>query len=336
MRKLILLGLSIFGIAFTLPTQGQETIQKPAKQLYGHDKDVSSLAVSPDGQYLVSGSWKNKIILWSLDSFDQLWQVNAHESTVEKLDFGPDSRYFVSCSNDADAYIWDAEEQTKSLTLPGHRSNIRDVKFNDNYEGNEGRFVATATKAGIVRVFDREKDAKIIRKIKLKNTTADAICFGPSGRYINIAGGDNVIRVYNFLQDKQARKFNAHSDQINVLKLSPSGMNLLTASNDQTAKIWNYAKGRNKTTLKGHTWKVLAADFSSNGDYVITGSNDNSARLWNASKGKTIRVFKPKGRDYFRGVAITPDNQYVITASLVRKEKDAGILIWETGLSDAE
>ncbi len=311
---------------------GQETIKEPHKKLYGHEKDVSSLAVSPDGKFLATGSWKNNVILWSLDSMKKVWKFNAHKSTVEKIDFGPDSRYFATCSNDAEAFIWDAKKQKKSLLLPAHRSNINDIKFNANYEGNEGRFVATATKKGVVRIYDREKEGKIIRKIKIKKASADAIAFGPNGRFINVACGDNKIRIYNFLQGKLARKFNAHEGKINAMKLSSGGMNLLTASDDQTAKVWNYAKGRLKKTLKGHSWRVLAAGFSADGNYIVTGSNDNSARLWKTSNGKALKVFKPKGRDYIRGVALTPDNHYLITASLVRKEKDAGVLIWKTGL----
>lgn len=334
--KFCLAGVLVAILLSTSYITAQETINSPSKKLYGHEKDVSSLAVSPDGKYLASGSWKNNVILWNLDSFKQVWKFKAHKSTVEKIDFGPDSRYFVSCSNDANAHIWDAKKQTKSLTLPGHRSNINDAKFNDNYKGNEGRFVATATKSGLVRIFDREDNGKLLRKIEVKNASADAVAFGPNGKFILVACGDNKIRTYNFLKGDQTRKFKAHKDKINELKLSPGGMEMVTASNDQTAKIWNYAKGNQKQNLKGHTWRVLAADYSSNGKYVATGSNDNSARLWKTNNGEQVRIFKPKGRDYIRAIAITPNNQYVITGSLVRKDKDAALLFWKTGMGGSK
>jgi len=335
MKHLGTVCMMVFWLGFHF-SAAQETVNKPAKQLYGYDKDVSSLAVSPNGQYLAGGSWKNKVILWDLDSMTAVWEFQAHKSTVEKIDFGPDSRYFATCSNDAEAFIWDAETQKKSLALAGHRSNVNDVVFNDHYKGNVGRFVATGTKNGVVRIFDRERDGKILRKIKLKNTSARALAFGPNGRKISVACGDHVVRIFDFLKDNMVKKFKAHNDKINALKASPDGTRLLTASDDKTAKIWSYAKGRMLQKLKGHTWRVLSANFSADGNYVATGSNDGTARLWKAGSGKQRKVFKPSSRDYMRAVAITPDNQYLISASLVRKGKDAGILFWESALSASE
>lgn len=318
-----------------LQAQKAETIQETARKLYGHRGDVSALTVSQNGSYMATGSVENKVILWSTgDKPTKEWAFQAHESTVEGVDISHDNAYLASCSNDANAYIWSIEDEKRSLTLGGHKSNINDISFNDNFDKNKGRFVATATKRGIVRVYDREKEGKLIRKIELeKGGAANAVIFDKGGKYVVIGTGSGAIHIYNFLTGKKARSFNKHSDAINSLALSPDGLQLVSGSSDQTAKIWSYAKGNVLHTLKGHTWRVLDVAFGPDGNYVVTGSNDQTARLWEVSSGKQIRIFKPEGRDYFRAVDMTPDGKHAITGSLVREQEgDPSVLMWSTGL----
>lgn len=318
---------------FHVNAQDAETIQEPAKELTGHKRDVSALTVSHDGKYMVTGSWRNNAILWSIeDPVKKRWKFEAHDKTVEGVDISHDSKFIATCSGDADAYLWNIEEESRAVTLGGHRSTINDVTFNDNFEENKGRFVATATSDGIVRVFDRDKNAKIIRKIDLEGVAANSVVFDKGGKYVVIGGGDGNIYVYNFLTGEKSRVFKGHDKEVSSLALSPDGLQLVSGSSDQTAKIWSYAKGNVLKTLKGHSWRVLDVAFGPEGDYVVTGSNDQTARLWEVSSGDQLRIYRPDGRDYFRAVGMSPDQKYAITGSLVRDgEDDAGVLMWPTG-----
>ena len=332
-----LLSTLIGMFAFFGPLAGQETetIQKPAKKLYGHQRDVSALTVSHDGKLMVTGSWRNDAILWSLgEKFEKKWQFKAHKTTVEGVDISHDNAYVATCSDDASAYIWSIEKEKRALTLGGHRSTINDITFNDHLDENKGRFVATATNKGVVRVYDRNKKGKIIRKISLENGgSANAVIFDKSGKYVIIGDGKGQIQIYNFLTGKKSRTFKGHKDEVSSLALSPDGMKLVSGSSDQTAKIWSYAKGNVLQNLKGHSWRVLDVAFGPKAEYVVTGSNDKTARLWEVASGKQLRIYKPEGRDYFRAVGMSPDQKYAITGSLVREgKKDAAVLMWPTGL----
>jgi WD40 repeat protein len=332
-----LLAVTLMIVVFISPLKAQktETIKKPGKKLYGHQRDVSALTVSHDGKLMVTGSWRNDAILWKLgDTIKKQWQFKAHRTTVEGVDISHDNKYIATCSDDANAYIWSIEKEKRVRTLGGHKSTINAISFNDHFEKNKGRFVATATNNGIVRVYDREKQGKIIRKIKLKNgQSANSVIFDKGGKYVLVGSGEGNIYIYNFLTGKKARVFKGHKDAVSSLALSPDGLQVVSGSSDQTAKIWSYAKAKVLHTLKGHSWRVLDVAFGPKGEYVVTGSNDKTARLWEVSSGKQVRVYKPKGRDYFRAVGMSPDQRYAITGSLVRGgKKDAAVLFWPTGL----
>ncbi len=333
--KLLAVACTMGALISPLKAQKTETIKEAAKKLHGHKRDVSALTVSHDGKLMVTGSWRNNAILWKLgNTIKKQWQFKAHRTTVEGVDISHDNKYIATSSGDANAYIWSIKKEKRIRTLGGHRSTINDISFNDHFDENKGRFIATSTNNGIVRVYDREKDGKIIRKIELEDgRSANSVIFDKGGKYVLVGGGKGNIYVYNFLTGKKARVFKGHDDAISSLALSPDGLQVVSGSSDQTAKIWSYAKAKVLHTLKGHSWRVLDVAFGPKGEYVVTGSNDKTARLWEASSGKQVRVYKPDGRDYFRAVGMSPDQKYAITGSIVREgKKDAAVLFWPTGL----
>lgn len=328
MKNIAIFLVTVF-FASTSLAQKAEVVNKPFKDLQGHDNDVVSLAISPDNKYFASGSWDKKVVLWNLDSFDQEWRFKAHESSVLSIDFAHDSNFLATCSDDAHAKIWNVDSQSLKTNLPGHRSKINDIAFN---KALKDRFVATVSSRGYARVFDLKKDGKRIRKISFDNVGINAVEFGPEGHRIILGMEDNRILVYNYFQQKNERTLEGHNQAIKSLDLSSDGSKILSGSSDQKAIIWDYASGEQEHVLKGHDWRVLSAKFSKDGKYAVTGSNDGTARLWSTENGKNLKTFKSGKQDYIRSVSITADNRYVFSASMVREENDSAIRIWETGM----
>src|SRR5262249_49099823 len=80
---------------------------------------VRSVAFSPDGQTLASGSEDNTIILWDVVSHQQLSTLNDHTSTVRSVAFSPDGQTLASGSEDNTIILWDvASHQQLSTHTP--------------------------------------------------------------------------------------------------------------------------------------------------------------------------------------------------------------------------
>ncbi|CAD5955541.1 putative WD repeat-containing protein alr2800 [Planktothrix rubescens] len=80
--------------------------------LTGHSSQVISVAFSPDGQTLASGSWDNTIKLWDVQSQRQIATFTGHSKYVYSVAFSPDGRTLASGSGDDTIKLWDVRSTT--------------------------------------------------------------------------------------------------------------------------------------------------------------------------------------------------------------------------------
>jgi serine/threonine protein kinase len=94
------------------------------KTLRGHLNAVSSVAVSPDGQRIVTGSWDDTAKVWDAASGKDLLTLKGHIDWVRSVAFSPDGRRIATGSDDRTAKVWDAASGSEMLTLKGHTDRV--------------------------------------------------------------------------------------------------------------------------------------------------------------------------------------------------------------------
>src|SRR5262245_33016273 len=68
----------------------------------------NSVAFSPDGRWLASGSADNAVKLWDASSGKLVRSLEGHRDSVRSVAFSPDGRWLASGSNDDAVRLWDA------------------------------------------------------------------------------------------------------------------------------------------------------------------------------------------------------------------------------------
>ena len=81
-----------------------------SRVLKGHTKAIWCVAISPDGRWLVTGSWDETARLWDLKSknpADGSRVLKGHTAYIFCLAISPDGRWLVTGSLDKTARLWD-------------------------------------------------------------------------------------------------------------------------------------------------------------------------------------------------------------------------------------
>lgn len=101
-------------------------------KLVGHSGPVYSTSLSPDGQYLLSGSEDCTARLWNLETKKNIVIYKGHNYPIWDVSFAPLGFYFATASHDATARLWCTQQIAPLRMFVGHNSDVDVVKFHPN------------------------------------------------------------------------------------------------------------------------------------------------------------------------------------------------------------
>lgn len=126
--------------------------------LTGHSNYVYSLAFSPKGNMLVSGSYDEAVFLWDVRSAKVMRTLPAHSDPVSGVDFLRDGSMVCSCASDGLIRIWDSGTgQCLKTLVHEDRKPVTSVRFAPN-----GKFVCAWTLDGCIRLW-RYTEGKCVK-----------------------------------------------------------------------------------------------------------------------------------------------------------------------------
>ena len=93
----------------------------------GHSSYVTSVAITPDGKYIVSGSWESTIKLWDIKSGEEIRTFKGHSNSVFSVAITPDGKYIVSGGEDGTIKLWDIKSGEEIRVFEGHSYDVTSV-----------------------------------------------------------------------------------------------------------------------------------------------------------------------------------------------------------------
>jgi WD40 repeat protein len=270
--------------------------------------EVTSVAFSPDGRFVLTGSWDHTARLWDAATGKQIRFFAGHSDWVTSVAFSPDGRFVLTGSWDHTARLWDASTGQQIRTFAGHTDQVTSVAFSPN-----GHYMLTSSHDRTARLWDVASGQQI-RSLEGHTNWVESVAFSPDGRNVLTGSDDNTARLWDVATGQQIRSFEGHSNFVTSVAFSPDGRSVLTGSFDDTARLWDSATGQQIRSFTGPAGVVYSVAFSPDGRYALTGNYDNTARLWDASTGQQIRSLEGH-TNVVTSVVFSPDGRSILTGS---------------------
>lgn len=93
-----------------------------------HNKRITGLQLSPDGDRVYSSSLDHTVAIWSIHG-ECVRRMKGHTSTVRDIAVSPDGKTLATASEDSTICLWDAEAGEAQLILDSHANLVQSVRF---------------------------------------------------------------------------------------------------------------------------------------------------------------------------------------------------------------
>jgi WD40 repeat protein/tRNA A-37 threonylcarbamoyl transferase component Bud32 len=277
--------------------------------LIGHSDIVLSVAFSPDGRTLASGSGDKTIKLWDVQSQKQIATLTGHSSYLSSVAFSPDGRTLASGSQDWTIKLWDVQSQGQIAALTGHSDMVWSVAFSP-----DGRTLASGSYK-MIKLWDVLSQRQIATLTgHSDDDSVSSVAFSPDGRTLASGSGDGTIKLWDVQNQREINTLTGHSDNVLSVAFSPDGRTLASGSTDKTIKLWDVQSQGQIANLTGHSDRVWSVAFSPDGRTLASSSRDETIKLWDVPSQREIATLTGHS-DNVLSVAFSPDGRMLASGS---------------------
>lgn len=275
-----------------------------AMRLEGHGDVVKAVAISHDGQYIVSGGgepWAvsndNRVLIWDMETGEELAACEGHSNSVMSVAFSPINNTVLSGSRDGTMRLWNWHENSCETLM------------------------IFAPDTGIAHRDDTGQ-----------STWIWDVAFMPDGASVVSAGKDGSLIRWDVATGQAEQQYDYTSDfgnrpWVNTVAISPDGSYMVSGADSvsydgsEAYLLMRHSLIANESIVypngffMGHSHHVISVAINPiDSNLILSASRDGTVRYWNALTGTVNEsngvpnVFTPSGTaSDVESVAISPD-----------------------------
>jgi WD40 repeat protein len=295
-----------------------------------HGTQIQTLAFSPDGKILASGSDDPDVLLWDVATGKEIHRLKGHTGWVQSVAFSPNGKTLASAGDDEPIRFWETRTGKELRRLTGHKGGTWAVAFSP-----DGKTLASiGCKEAGIWLWDAATGNKL-RRLRGRQDFV-AVAFSPNGKTLatmaTSGGGPKragpKLELWEVNTGKNLCGFKDSEEVVDgavqdSIAFSPDGK-VLASCCLETVRFWDPGTGKELRNLGGGNYFPRSLAFSRDGKTLAVGCLFGEVCLLETTSGKEIRRLQENNK----GVA-------TVTFSADGKTLAAGsrsgvIRLWQT------
>jgi WD40 repeat protein len=267
----------------------------------GHRAAVTTVAWSPNGLYLASGSVDKTVQVWQATNGTLLSTFRGHTSAVTTLAWDVTSTSLASAGNEnGSVLVWKALQGKQEAVHMGQRGKVLSLTWPDpraiTWTTPPANVILSGAEDGTVQLWDAGS-GKTITTYAGKGSVR-ALLYSSLDRVL-LAGDDHVIRHWEIFADGDTlptpATYEGHTGAINALTWVEENNIFASAGDDGTVRVWSSRSGNNQSsasptlTYRGHRGSVYTVVAYKG--LLISGGQDHVVQIWRFDTGRLLYTY---------------------------------------------
>ncbi|WP_339378121.1 DNA-directed RNA polymerase subunit omega [Calothrix sp. NIES-2100] len=285
----------------------------------GHSHWVLSVAISPDGNTLVSGSADKTVKFWNLKTGLLIRQINAHSNWVSAVAITPDGKTLVTASADKTIKIWNFDTNQLQRTLLKHSGSVLSLAIS-----SDGKVIASGSTDNSVKLWNLQS-GELYRSLEQHLDWVQAVSLSKDSKLLISGSRDGSIKFWQADSEDENESQSSNLENSSLISRFTAGaVYWIGAPFFGLGKL--VGKGNNKLKLNINNLEcssTLHQDFlssvnniiiSTESNIIISVTDDNTIKLWNIETKQLVRNWIGHS-SFVNSAAISSDGKILATAS---------------------
>lgn len=284
------------------------------------DKGIKDVALSADGQRIVTAGLDTSVVEWNAQSLCRIRQLGIHQAEVHRVAYSPTADQIASGIIDGVLCLSDGQAGSDFIRVQLQVERVWDVAFSPN-----GRLVAAGAgvtgQPGTLAICD-VATGKILQTRTHPGGYVRAVRFTPDGQRLVSGDAAGNIRIWQTETGEELQTIAAHTKSVAGIAIDPAGGKVVSCAPHFTRgdepgelKVWDLNTGKLLRADNPHRGQVSAVAISPDGQWAASagGGPRSELLIWRMDSGEVVRRID-KGDDLLHRIEFTPDGRRIVTS----------------------